>query len=159
MQWSNCWAAGGWNCENWISNMTSLLESPSSPCSPKTSASLKMTAMSNDQLTIGHTANNGQMSNGQSPIEQASNGQRLAANGKANGVRSNVRDESEARYCEFTRQSILSDPRFLFTLTLIKHSSPKLHSWYHKIIVIALKAVSAVWDLTRFASYIFSPNF
>ena len=94
-----------------ISKMTSLLEPSLSPCSPKTSASLKMTGMSNDQLKIGHTANNGQMSNGQSPIEQASNGQRLAANGKANGVRSNGRDESEARYCEFTRQSILEDPR------------------------------------------------
>ena len=94
-----------------ISKMTSLLEPSSSPCSPKTSASLKMTGMSNDQMKIGHTANNGQMSNGQSPIEQASNGQRLAANGKANGVRSNGRDESEARYCEFTRQSILEDPR------------------------------------------------
>ena len=72
--------------------MTSLLEPTSATCSPKTSASLKMATMSNDQV---------KMSNGQSPIEpNAKKGSRISG-----------RDESEARYSEFTRQSILSDPR------------------------------------------------
>ena len=65
---------------------------------------------------------NGQIStgNGQSPTKQASNSQKgsdghEAKNGhkkKSNGGRSNGRDESEARYSEFTRKSILSDPRY-----------------------------------------------
>ena len=139
--------------------MTSLLESP---CSPKTSTSLKMsamsnelkmTAMSNEQLKLGHSANNGH----QSPIDPSSNGHPRSAagvqvgnngsrsngrrgekqqnngrreeqhsngrrgdeqrsNGRREEQRSNGRDESEARYCEFTRQSILSDPRFFLRL-------------------------------------------
>ena len=142
--------------------MTSLLESP---CSPKTSTShkmtamsndqlkmtamsneLKMTAMSNDQLKLGRSATNGQLS----PVEPSSNGHgprsgagvQVGNNGsrsngrrgeeqqnnggrqedqRSNGrrgeeQRSNGRDESEARYCEFTRQSILSDPRFFLRL-------------------------------------------
>ena len=151
--------------------MTSLLESP---CSPKTSTSLKMsamsnelkmTAMSNDQLKLGRSATNGQLSpidpssnghgprstasvlgnngsrsngrrgdeqqnNGRRQEEQRSNGRRgeeQQNNGgrqedqRSNGrrgeeQRSNGRDESEARYCEFTRQSILSDPRFFLRL-------------------------------------------
>ena len=60
------------------------------------------------------------MGNGQSPTKQASNSQKgsddhEAKNGlkkKSNGGRSNGRDESEARYSEFTRKSILSDPRY-----------------------------------------------
>ena len=61
------------------------------------------------------------MGNGQSPTKQASNSQNgsddhEAKNGhkkkKSNGGRSNGRDESEARYSEFTRKSILSDPRY-----------------------------------------------
>ena len=103
-----------------IWKMSSLLEAPSS--SKTSSSQLKMSALSNDQLKIGQiandqnlkighsTSNNCQMSNGQGPIEQSSNGERPGGHGKG-GQRSSGRDESEARYCEFTRQSILSDPR------------------------------------------------
>ena len=123
--------------------MSSLIEPPSSPCSPKSATSLKMTGISNDQPPkVGLTTNgqistangqistingkismeNGQIStgNGHSPSKQASNSQKgsddhEAKNGhkkKSNGGRSNGRDESEARYSEFTRKSILSDPRY-----------------------------------------------
>ena len=124
--------------------MSSLIEPPSSPCSPKSATSLKMTGISNDQPPkVGLTANgqistgngqisttndqismeNGQIStgNGKSPTKQASNSPKgsddhEAKNGhkkkKSNGGRSNGRDESEARYSEFTRKSILSDPRY-----------------------------------------------
>ena len=109
--------------------MSSLIEPPSSPCKAKSATSLKMTGISNDQPPkIGLTANgqisttNGQISmgNGQSPSKQASNSQKGSddheANNdykkKSNGGRSNGRDESEARYSEFTRKSILSDPRY-----------------------------------------------
>merc|ERR1719237_106709 len=88
-----------------------------------------MNAMSNEQLKLGHSATNGQLS----PMEPSSNGHPRSGAGvlgnigsRSNGrrgdeqqnngrkgdeQRSNARDESEARYCEFTRQSILSDPR------------------------------------------------
>ena len=80
---------------------------------------------SNGQISTANgqiSTTNGQipMGNGQSPTKQASNSQKgsddhEAKNGhkkKSNGGRSNGRDESEARYSEFTRKSILSDPRY-----------------------------------------------
>ena len=116
--------------------MSSLVEPSSSPCKANSATNLKMTGISNDQPPkVGLTANdqtsitngqisstNGQISmeNGQSPTKQASNSQKgsdglEAKNGhkkKSNGGRSNGGDESEARYSEFTRKSILSDPRY-----------------------------------------------
>ena len=127
--------------------MSSLIEQPSSPCKANSATSLKMTGISNDQQPkIGLTAKgqistgNGQISttngqipmgNGQSPTKQASNSQKgtddhEANNGhkkkKSNGGRSNGRDESEARYSEFTRKSILSDPRYWNGVRTTNHS-------------------------------------